>query len=63
MTVELTYYLQQFRIEQKELFDEHGRVYFNIKLGQAAERMLNLIDMLEKELDEADKELEQLGCE
>jgi len=63
MTVELKYYLQQFRIEQKELFDENGRVYFNIKLGEAAERMLKLVDMLEKELEQADEELEQLGCE
>lgn len=63
MTVELKYYLQQFRIEQREYFDENGRVYFNVKLGQAAEMMLKLVDMLEKELEEADEELEQLGCE
>jgi hypothetical protein len=63
MTVELKYYLQQFRIEQKDLFDENGRVYFNVRLGQAAEMMLRLVDMLEKELEEADEELEQLGCE
>jgi len=63
MTVELTYDLQSFRIEQKELFNKFGQAYYNVNYQNPAERMLKLINQLEKELKEADEELEELGCE
>ena len=50
MTFELEYDLQQFREEQKELFDENGNAYTTVGIHKPAERMLKLINMLESEL-------------
>ena len=61
MTVELTYDLQSFRIEQKELFNKFGQAYSNVNYQNPAERMLKLINQLEKELKEADEIIDELG--
>lgn len=50
MTFDLEYELEQFRIEQKELFDENGNAYETVGIHKPAERMLKLINMLESEL-------------
>ena len=50
MTFELEYDLQQFREEQKELFDENGNAYTTVGIHKHAERMLKLINMLESQL-------------
>lgn len=61
MTVELEYDLQIFRVEQKELFNKFGGAYSNVDYRNPAERMLKLINQLEKELKEADKQIDVLG--
>jgi hypothetical protein len=50
MTTETENQLQEFRYEQSDLFDENGKAFTNVYPFSAMERMLNLIDLLEKEL-------------
>ena len=49
MTFDLEYKLEEFRKEQKELFDETGKRYTGVRLSaRQAELMLSLINELEK---------------
>lgn len=58
MNFNLEFELEEFRVEQKELFDEENKRYTGVSIShRQAEKMLQLINMMEAEIRGQEKQI------